>query len=135
MTLTDTKPPASKTESAANRRRQPRFASRLGVRYQGGTEEQRYACTINVGPGGLLLWTNSRLEQGEMIEGKVRLPGGEVVSFVGQVRWTSLVSSDESALLQAGIQFSVMPEAPFYEMLVTRAVQEQKSRALMGSES
>jgi hypothetical protein len=113
----------------ANRRRYPRYPSYLGVRFLAGPEEG-YGCTLNVAPGGLLLRTHRALEVGTVVEGKLQLESGQKVSFVGQVRWTGPVPGGAADAIKAGIQFMVMPEAEYYQMLT-----QQAAKAAAGGDS
>ncbi len=121
--MTVTKSPPNEAPGVENRRRHPRYLRRLGLEYHIG-QEWAFGCTLNVSPGGVSMSTGHLLRVGEAIEGRVRLPGGEVVSFMGYVRWVSTRMVGDVPMHEAGIQFAVMPEAPFYRMLYDMASSE-----------
>jgi len=99
-------------------RQNPRVRRRLRVAFNDGAREHT-GFTINLSRTGFSLHSNFVLPGGRDIRGRIALPSGPEVEFVGQVRWVRKLRGTEVLYAQhaMGVMFQAAPAGAYAAFL------------------
>jgi c-di-GMP-binding flagellar brake protein YcgR len=94
-------------ENYSNRRRYPRF--KAPICYRSASFFAPRKPLVNIGLGGIRIYSNDKLKIGKRLEIELLLPEDEVLEFTAKVVWQQELPEDESARYDVGLQFLDVP--------------------------
>ena len=94
-------------ENFSNRRKYPRF--KAPICYRSASFFAPRKPLINIGLGGIRIYSNDKLKIGKRLEIELLLPEDDILEFTAKVVWQQELSSDENARYDVGLQFLDVP--------------------------
>ena len=92
----------------ANRRQYPRFKAPICYRSAPFFSSRRQL--VNIGLGGIRIFSNDKLKIGKRLEIELLLPDDEILTFIAKVVWQRPMPEGEFAQFDVGLQFLDAPE-------------------------
>jgi len=96
------------TEDYANRREFPRFKAPICYRSAPFFSTRRQL--VNIGLGGIRIFSNDKLRVGKRLEIELLLPDDEILTFIAKIVWQRPLPEGETAQYDVGLQFLDAPE-------------------------
>ena len=94
-------------EDYRNRRKYPRF--KAPICYRSASFFAPRKPLINIGLGGIRIYSNDKLKIGKRLEIELLLPEDDVLEFTAKVVWQQELTEDENARYDVGLQFIDIP--------------------------
>ncbi len=96
------------TDDFENRRQYPRFKAPICYRSAPFFSSRRQL--VNIGLGGIRIYSNDKLKVGKRLEIELLLPDDEILTFIAKIVWQKPLQDSEIAQFDVGLQFLDAPE-------------------------
>lgn len=92
----------------SSRRQYPRF--KAPICYRSASFFAPRKPLVNIGLGGIRIYSNDKLKLGKRLEIELLLPEDDVLEFTAKVVWQQELPDDDSVRYDVGLQFIDVPE-------------------------
>ena len=103
--------------SQKDRRRFPRLSSH--VYYRIGKSQSLRQRVSNISLGGARIYSDQRLDVGEVVELELHFPNGSSAKGSARVVWIKEIPPDSGASYDVGLEFIELPEKAIKELMKT----------------
>ena len=99
---------------SVNRRKYPRFKAPICYRSAPFFSSRRPL--VNIGLGGIRIYSNDKLKVGRRLEIELLLPNDDILTFTAKVVWQQALSEGETANYDVGLQFLNVPDDKLHHL-------------------
>lgn len=98
----------SEQDKQHERRQYPRYNA--PICYRSAPFFSRRKTSINIGPGGIRIYSDHQFKVGKRLEIELLLPDGEILRVTTRVAWQQEQQHDEAVSYDVGLQFLNLSE-------------------------
>lgn len=95
-------------DAGQNRRKYPRF--KAPILYRSAPFFSRRKPSVNIGLGGIRIYSDDELKMGKRLELELMLPDDTLLTCMAKVVWQKELPEDAEARYDIGLQFLDMPD-------------------------